>query len=144
VDCRFTIVEHITSSKKPKSQVDPTRELISEYAKQDEDVRLLAYRLLVDKFNEKYKTLSQRQKNILKEYINNVSNTVTLKTYVLKEADLLKKTLSQEAARVSDKVTRIKLDNFTPIAFFIFYRQELLELYISDDDAIIYLSILNL
>lgn len=110
VNSRFTIVEHIVGKKKPKSTEDKTKLLINEYAKQDEDVRLLAYRLLVDKFNEKYKSLSDKQKNVLKEYINNVSNTTTLKGFVINEATLLKADLQKQLKKVEDKVVKIKLN----------------------------------
>lgn len=109
VNSRFTIVEHIVGKKKPKASEDKTQALINEYAKQDEDVRLLAYRLLVDKFNEKYKGLSDRQKNVLKEYINNVSNTTSLKSFVITEATTLKKDLQKQLKSVNDKVVKIKL-----------------------------------
>lgn len=110
VNSRFTIIEHIVDKKKPKATADTTKKLMNEYAKQDEDVRLLAYRLLVDKFNDKYKNLSERQKNILKEYINNVSNTTTLKQYVISEANQLSKELSKQVSKVKDRVVKIKLN----------------------------------
>jgi hypothetical protein len=109
VNSRFTIIEHIVDRKKLKTDGDKTQKLINEYAKQDESVRLLAYRLLVDKFNEKYKNLSDKQKNILKEYINNVSNTTTLKTFVVEEASTLKKALTKQAQQINDQVVKIKL-----------------------------------
>jgi len=109
VNSRFTIIEHIVDRKKLKTDGDKTQKLINEYAKQDESVRLLAYRLLVDKFNEKYKNLSDKQKNVLKEYINNVSNTTTLKTFVVEEASTLKKALSKQAQQINDQVVKIKL-----------------------------------
>ena len=110
VDSRFTIVEHVVGNKRPKQKGDKTEVLINEYAKQDESVRLLAYRLLVDKFNEKYKNLSENQKNVLKEYINNVSNTTTLKNFVITEATALKKDLEKQTKKVVDKVVKIKLN----------------------------------
>lgn len=110
VNCRFTIVEHIVAGKKPKSEVNKVNNLINEYTKQDEDVRLLAYRLLVDKFNEKYQVLSEKQKSVLKEYINNVSNTTTLKSYVVNEATTLRKQLQSDVKKVKDKVLVIKLN----------------------------------
>jgi len=109
VNSRFTIIEHIVDRKKLKTDGDKTQKLINEYAKQDESVRLLAYRLLVDKFNEKYKNLSDKQKNVLKEYINNVSNTTTLKTFVVEEASTLKKALTKQAQQINDQVVKIKL-----------------------------------
>ena len=82
VKSRFTIVEHIT--RKTQNSSDLAESVTREYLKQDEEVRLLAYKLMIDKFNEKYVDLSAKQKSILKEYINNVSNTVGLKELVFK------------------------------------------------------------
>lgn len=110
VNSRFTIVEHVVGNKKPKQKSDKVEVSVHEYAKQEESVRLLAYRLLVDKFNEKYKNLSENQKNVLKEYINNVSNTTTLKGFVITEATTLKKDLEKQVKKVDDKVIKIKLN----------------------------------
>lgn len=107
VHSRFTIIEHITSKKKLKQEGDNT--IIKEYKNQSEDVRLLAYRLLVDKFNDKYKSLSAKQKEILKEYINNVSNTTSLREYVQKEALTLQESLQKASKKIKDKVVKIKL-----------------------------------
>lgn len=110
VNSRFTIVEHIVERKKLKSTTNKTEAIINEYVNQDESVRLLAYRLLVDKFNDKYKNLSEKQKGILKEYINNVSNTTTLKSFVITEAHTIKTDLAKQANKVKDKVVKIKLN----------------------------------
>ena len=110
IDSRYTIVEHIVNKRKLKPSEDNTQNLISEYTKQDESVRLLAYRLLIDKFNDKYKDLSEKQKNVLKEYINNVSNTTALKTFVMAEAAILMVGLAKQSARIKDQVVKIKLN----------------------------------
>lgn len=108
VDSRFTVLENITRTKKKVGE-DKMANLISEYKKQDEDVRLLAYQLMVDKFNTKYAKLSPKQQNILKEYIYNVSNTESLREFVLREAYSLKLELQKAAKRINDKVIKIKL-----------------------------------
>ena len=54
-------------------------------SEQDKDLRLLSYQLLVDKFNSKYKSLNENQKNLLKQYINNVSNTNSLKEFIIRK-----------------------------------------------------------
>jgi len=108
VDSRFTVLENITRTKKKASQ-DKMANLLNEYRKQDEDVRLLAYQLMVDKFNSKYANLSPKQQNILKEYIYNVSNTESLRDFVLREAYALKLELQKTAKRINDKVVKIKL-----------------------------------
>jgi len=108
VDSRFTILEHLTRTKQKSGQDETV--VLREYKKQDQDVRLLAYQLMVDKFNSKYATLSARQKSILKEYINNVSNTDGLREYMLREAYALKLELQKQAKTIQDKVVKIKLN----------------------------------
>ena len=70
---------------------------------------MLAYQILVDKFNTKYKTLNESQRNLLKNYINNVSNTNSLKEFVNTESSKIKKQLTKELPQVNDKITKIKL-----------------------------------
>jgi hypothetical protein len=107
VDTKYTLVEHITFNKKTE---DKKEQLVEQYRQQDKDVQLLAYRLMVDKFNSKYKGLSPRQKNLLENYINNVSNTATLKEYVGAECIKLTKELNELNKKVDDKVVKIKID----------------------------------
>lgn len=109
VNSRFTILEHLTKKGKI-ARLSESAHLIEDYKQQDEEIRLLAYKLMIDKFNEKYNNLSAKQKNILKEYINNVSNNTTLKDFVIREALDVRLTLSKLAKNVTDKVTKIKLN----------------------------------
>lgn len=107
VKSRFAIVEHLT---RKSSSLSDDNALVESYLKQDEEVRLLAYKLMLDKFNEKYAGLSARQRNILKEYINNVSNTTTLKAFATSEAKWIKTKIASYIPKVSDRVTSIKLN----------------------------------
>ena len=77
---------------------------------QNKDVRILASKMVVDKFNEKYSKLNTEQKRILKEYINNVTNSVNLKKYVLTETRNLQNTLKSLKTNIPSKVVRIKLN----------------------------------
>ena len=106
-DSRFTIVEHVT--RKQKSNKKEDKKLVEGYKKQEKDLRLLAYGILVEKFNKKYSSLSQSQKKLLKEYINNISNTNSLKEFVEIETYKVKAKLQSFLPKVSDKVTKIKL-----------------------------------
>ena len=103
VDSKFTLVEHV--QRQPG--VKKTGTLISE---QNKDVRILASKLVVDKFNNKYSTLNKQQKHILREYINNVTNSVKLRKYVLTETKQLQNTLKSLKSNVPSKVVRIKLN----------------------------------
>tara|TARA_Y100001972_G_C7602153_1_gene301769 strand:+ start:50 stop:919 length:870 start_codon:yes stop_codon:yes gene_type:complete len=107
VNSRFTVLEHITNKKIDGDKIK--EKVIKEYSKQDKDLRLLAYEILVDKFNKKYKSLDESQKKLLKNYINNISNTNSLREYVDTEVDYIKSFLTKELPKVSDKITNIKL-----------------------------------
>ena len=106
VNSKFTILENI-AGKKQTSQNKET--FIAEYKQKDKDLRLLAYQILVDKFNSKYKTLDESQKKLLKNYINNISNTNSLREFVDSEIVKVKKHLKTELPKVKDDITQIKL-----------------------------------
>ena len=105
---RFTIVEHIT--RKTISSKKKEKAITEGYKKQEKDLRLLAYGILVEKFNKKYSSLSVAQKKLLKEYINNISNTNSLKEFIESETAKVKKQLQSFVPTVDDKVTKIKLN----------------------------------
>jgi len=105
-DSVITITEHIIQSD---SKIKKSNQLIENYSEQDKDLRLLSYQLLVDKFNSKYKSLNENQRNLLKQYINNVSNTNSLKEFIDNEVVKIKKALKKLLPNVNDKITKIKL-----------------------------------
>jgi len=107
VQSRYTILEHLV--RKPKSKINEEKGTES-YLSQDSEIRLLAYKLMIDKFNEKYNDLSIKQKNILKEYINNISNTTALRDFILLESKSLNVSIKKVLPKVQDKITTIKLN----------------------------------
>ena len=107
VNSKFTVLEHITSKKVSEKEIK--EKVLSEYGKKDKDLRLLAYQILVDKFNQKYKALNESQKGLLKHYINNISNTNSLREFVDSEVIKIKKTLTVHLPKVTDEITKIKL-----------------------------------
>tara|TARA_R110000744_G_scaffold305065_1_gene413428 strand:+ start:1479 stop:2324 length:846 start_codon:yes stop_codon:yes gene_type:complete len=106
VRLRYNLVETITNKNTHKVL---KKQIVSEYAQQDTDMQLLSYQILVDKFNEKYGDLSVKQKNVLREYINNVSNTNNLKELISTEVPHIKRTLQRKIKSIKDPVMRIKL-----------------------------------
>jgi len=107
VDSTFSIVEHITRNKtKPRNTDSP---MITEFKKEDKDLRLLSYQLMVDNFNGKYKSLNSMQRNLLKEYVNNISNTNSLREFINNEVAKIKQILNKILPRVTDDITKIKL-----------------------------------
>ena len=76
---KLTLMEHII--KKTLVEAADT-DVAQALSKEDKNVRILAYRMLIEKFNSKYSTLSDRQKSVLKEFINNISKTEHQKVYI--------------------------------------------------------------
>jgi hypothetical protein len=110
VNNRYTLIEHIT-----RNEVKKISELneMSAFVKQDKEVRLLSYKILVDKFNEKYSELNEGQKNLLRQYINSVSEGTELKEFINKEVFKLQKELKTLSTSIDDKVVKIKLSEVT-------------------------------
>lgn len=105
---KITLLEHLTDrslddAKAPKS-------IVQEFMKEDKEIRLLAYKILVEKFNDKYKDMSDRQKEVLKEYITNVSDTKNLREYLNNQLESIKTELIQLKESTKDQVIKIKLD----------------------------------
>ncbi len=109
VKSRYTILEHITRKNQIKL-AESAEAAVDDYLKQDEEVRLLAYKLMINKFNDKYANLSTKQKGILREYINNVSNTAGLKQFIVKEGKIVAAAIQKMLPKVQDKITAIKLN----------------------------------
>jgi hypothetical protein len=101
---RITIIENMISDKKT-TLVEDQKTITSE----PKEIRLMTYKIMVEKFNNKYGELSTEQKAVLREYINNVSNANNLKVFIQKEATRLKEVLTNKTKKVSDKALRIKL-----------------------------------
>ncbi len=111
INSRYVIVESMIG-KKPSSE-SVKDDVIEEYSKQDKDLRLLAYKVLLEKFNEKYGNLDDNQKIVLREYINNVSNTPNLKEFIDNTTIKISKSLNTLSQKVDDKVVKIKLKEVT-------------------------------
>lgn len=106
VNNRYTLIEHIV--RKDLKKQTAVNEM-AEFVKQDKEVRLLSYKLLVDKFNTKYSNLNVGQKNLLRQYINSVSEGTELKSFISEEIVRIKKKLKPFVESVEDQVVQIKL-----------------------------------
>jgi hypothetical protein len=106
VECKSTLMEHLTGKSVDTNKVATS--INEEYAKQPKEIRLLAWKMLVDSFNNKYTHLSDKQRSILKEYINSIDNSEKLKNFVIKECALL--TTGMKSVKITDKVTNIKIN----------------------------------
>ena len=102
-----TLVEHISiSSNNTKSKTSKQDKLVEEYKTKDKGIlRLFPYKILVETFNKKYTNLNDEQKSLLREYINNISNTTKFNEYF--ESELIKTitTLHEMYKGMKDKIT---------------------------------------
>lgn len=111
MECKNAILDHALLRDRVKPEIDPVLET---FEKQDKDVRLLTYKLLIDKFNTKYSSaLSEGQKHLLNKYITNVNDTEALREYVQKIIPSIKKQLAKSAKIIDDKVTKIKVEKLS-------------------------------
>ena len=107
VNSKVTLLEHITGKtleNKPKKDV-----VMEDYVKYDKDTRLLTYKVLLEKFNDKYSGLGENQKSLLKEYVNSVTNSPALKSFINKEIKTVKKEITGYSKKVEDKAVVVKL-----------------------------------
>ena len=103
------IIENIVN--KPKKVGEEEEDILSFYAQQNEDIRLLSYRILVEGMNKKYKDLDDNQKNVLREYINNISNTNSLGSFITSQVDNVKSQLNELSSKIKDNdVIQIKIN----------------------------------
>ena len=100
----FNLLEYVTTQPKPRT-VSKVNKMMAE----DKDLAILTYKVLLEKFNDKYTSLSGNQKQLLKAYINNLSNTHSLKEFISNQKPKLQKELKKKMTKVDDKVVKIKL-----------------------------------
>jgi len=107
VDSKVIILEHITGKGLPNK---PKKDMVmEEYEKFDKETRALTYKMLMEKFNEKYSGLNNNQKTLLKEYVYNISNSPKLKRFINEEINNVKIEI-KKLSKNTDKVTQIKLN----------------------------------
>jgi hypothetical protein len=113
VDNKTTILEHLTQNRVADGQAKNA--LIEEYSKYDKDLRLLTYKILLEKFNHQYKDLLPEQKNILKEFIVSVNSSTRLRNVVNEEMTKLQTEISKLKKNITDKVVKIKLEEIQKV-----------------------------
>jgi hypothetical protein len=106
-DSKLTLVEHISTSTPSLKQKEDR--LVEDYKKQEKDLRLLTYKILLETFNKKYSNLNDVQKNLLREYINNVTNTSKFGEYYSNQLKLVVTELHSIYTKMEDRITKIKL-----------------------------------
>ena len=113
IDNKVTLLEFLTKQDINKNKIED--QVMIEYASQDKVTRNLISKIMIEKFNEKYADLLPEQRDVLKTYINKISNTVSLREYVNKNFESIKASLGILQAKVTDQRTQIKLKELQSI-----------------------------
>jgi hypothetical protein len=101
-------MEHLSSSTISSNGIK--NEILEELNNSDKDIKLLTYKILLEKFNEKYGDLSNPQKIILREYLNSIDNHVKLKEFYNTNIQEISNNIKHQLNKVDDSVTKIKLE----------------------------------
>lgn len=107
IDNKVTLLEHLTKQEVNEKEVK--EDVLKEFQTYDKDLRILTYKVLLEKFNSKYENLSTEQKQVLKEFINSVDSTPGLRDFYNNKIGDLQATLNEEAKNIKDKATQIKI-----------------------------------
>ena len=113
INNKVTILEHLTAAKITEGKVRD--EVMSEFENADKDVRLLAYKMVLENFNEKYDTLHPKQKSILKEYITSIDNTPRLREFYTNKVTEIKSELVMLNKKTKNQATKIKINEIINI-----------------------------
>ena len=105
---KIAILETLTTKPVSKQKVED--DLLTEFQSYDKDLRILTYRVLLEKFNGKYASLNDNQKTVLKEFINSVDSTPRLKEFYNTKVGEIKEELNKLSEKVTDKAIKIKLN----------------------------------
>jgi hypothetical protein len=103
LESREYIVENLTKEKKSDE------ESLDVYGSQSAEVRLLAYKFLIENFNTKYSNLLPAQKKLLKEYITNISNSSKFTKFVNEEYKRVSVILKENLQTINSDIVKIKI-----------------------------------
>jgi hypothetical protein len=113
IENKISILESLTTRAVDKQKVED--DLMTEFQAYDKDLRILTYKVLLEKFNGKYASLNDNQKQVLKEFINSVDSTPKLKSFYNDKIQEIKSELTRMSKKVTDKVVKIKLEEVNNI-----------------------------
>jgi len=110
---RYALLEYLSNAPLNESKVK--EDIIEEFKSYDKDLRILTYKILLEKFNGKYSNLYESQKQILKEFITSVDSTPKLRTFYNAKIQEIKTELTNLNEHITDKTVQIKLNEVLPL-----------------------------
>jgi len=108
IENKTVLLEFLTTKTINKKEV--RENILEEFKSQEKDIRVLTYRVLLEKFNDKYSELNKNQKDVLKEFINGIDSTPKLKEFYNNKVTEIKEHLNKLNKTVTDKAIQIKVN----------------------------------
>ena len=110
---KMSLLEHLSAKPVEKQKVEDS--VLEEFKSYDKDLRILTYKVMLEKFNGKYADLNNNQKIVLKEFINSVDSTPKLREFYNTKVEEIKASLTELTTKVTNKATKIKLQEIKNI-----------------------------
>jgi len=105
ISSKINILEHLTKSK-ASSNLSP---IVEEFLQQDKASRVLVQKVMLEKFNKKFAKLTDEQKEVLREYIQSVSDSTNLKKFLDEKFKQVRLELIGLQKTIDEPVTKIKV-----------------------------------
>jgi len=107
IDNKTVLLEYMSSTPKIS---DNNGDFLEEFKQYDRDIRILSYKILLEKFNTKYDVLDEEQKLFLKDFINLKDSAPALKELYNSKVKTLKQSIKEINKKTQDPATKIKVD----------------------------------
>lgn len=107
INYKTNLLEYLISQPIVKEE---NKNIMNEFRSYDKDLRILTYKILLEKFNDQYSGLNTNQKRVLKEFISSIDSTATLKNFYNTKVKEIKEILNNLNKKVTDKAIQIKLN----------------------------------
>jgi len=108
INAKFTVVDHLI--RKTTTITKSKNTVVETLSKEPMPIRVLTQQIIVDNFNNAFSNkLSEEQKLLVRDYINNVSNTNPLNEAILKRLPVISKKLAYLISVIPDDAIKIKV-----------------------------------
>ena len=105
ISSKISILEHLTKSK-VSTNLSP---LVEEFLQQDRPTQMLVQKVMLENFNKKFSNFTDEQKEVLREYIQSVSDSTNLKKFLDKKFKEVRLELLEQLKTITEPVTKIKV-----------------------------------
>lgn len=105
MQCYDYLVEASSGAKKVVTE-KPIADILSE---QTPEIKKLATKLIIEKFNSKYQNLNSKQRTLISRYINENVQLDPFRNYVYSEVNYINKKMDEIVKSESDQVLKLKI-----------------------------------